>query len=378
MRLLLLNPFFFPYAGGTERRLLEIGRRLAARHEVHVVTAQLPGTPVEEERDGLHVHRLPSRFPFQRFWNPPLVRTRGVARILKDLAPDLVDFHYRWAPSYARAFRNLESRVARCFTYNNSYGEGTGWLRAASLANDAWTRRWIQRADRIVAVSGFVRDELIRRRFPPDRIRIVPNGVDAAALHREAKKGHVPPSLEGQRFLSAVGRLVPIKGYGVLIEALSQLPKDLHVAICGEGPERNRLMRLSQRLGLRNRVHLLGWVPEPDKLALVRDSVAFVHPTRFEAFGLAPLEAMALGVPVVASGVGGLPELVGSGGFLAPVGHPDALGAVITTLTGDASERRKRSQAAQKQAAVYSWDAAARAAETTYLEASTSGKRFPR
>ena len=136
----------------------------------------------------------------------------GVADELERLAPDVVDFHYRWAPNYHRAFVRAGRFSRLAFTYNNSFGEGTGVLRWASLANDAWTRRFIRRADRIVCVSRFVRADLETRGFPSDRLCVVPNGVDVASVSAEAAKGTVPKSLRGHRFVAGVHRIVDMPG----------------------------------------------------------------------------------------------------------------------------------------------------------------------
>jgi glycosyltransferase involved in cell wall biosynthesis len=372
VRIVQLNPFFFPYAGGTERRILEIGRRLARRHDVTVVTSRLDGTPREEEMDGVHIVRLPSRYRLRRWWNPPLVSTRGLDDALHGLAPDVIDFHYRWAPSYQRAFVRAGTRSRLAFTYNNTFGEGTGALRLASLANDAWTRRFIRRAHRILCVSAFVQDDLARRGFPRDRLRVAPNGIDADAARQEAGRGRIPDQLAGRRYLAAVGRLVGLKGFDVAVDALARLPPDVHLAICGQGPLHASLARRARRRGVANRLHLLGWVPEADKLRLVQEAAAFVHPARFEAFGIAPPEALAVGTPVVAAATGGLPELVGDGGYLVPVNDPVALAEAAARLL-DGNARAEVGARASRRAAAYSWDAAATSTEDVYTECVTEG-----
>lgn len=367
MRIVQLNPFFFPYAGGTERRILELGKRLARRHEVIVVTSHLPGTAARETIDGVEVRRLPSRFRLERHWNPPLVSTPGVGDELQRLRPDVIDLHYRWAPNYHRAFARAARYSRLAFTYNNTYGEGTGLLRWASLANDAWTRRFIRKADRILCVSRFIQADLVRRGFPQDRLRVVPNGIDAAAARREADTGTVPPALQGKRYVCAVGRLVPIKAFDVAIQALASLPSDVHLAICGEGPERARLARAARANDVGDRVHLLGWVPEADKLRLVREAIAFAHPARFEAFGLAPLEAMALGTPVVAARVGGLVEVVEGAGALVEPDAPDELASALESWMNPRL-REASGRACQRRAEAYDWDVAAQSLEAVYDE----------
>lgn len=367
MRICQLNPYYFPYAGGIERRIHEIGKRLAKRHDVTVLTSQIPGTPTEETVDGLRIHRLPSRYFLRKFWNPPLVKTPRVLEGLRRIRPDIVDYHYRWAPAYARAFVASRSFSRLVFTYHNTYGEGAGLLRTASLLNDWWTKRFIKKAHRIVAISRFIRDDLVRRRFPPGRLSIVPNGIDAAALEKEAKEGEIPPGTP-DRYVIAVGRLVPTKGLDLVVRALPQLPADVHALILGQGPERERLERLARKLGVADRVHLPGWVKEADKLRLLKDALAFVHPAHFESFGLAVLEAMAMGAPIVATHVGGLPEVVGDAGPLVPPRDVDALATAIRAFAEDDATRKSAREKSRARARQLTWDAAAKQLERVYDE----------
>lgn len=368
MRILHLNPFYFPYAGGIERRIRALGRRHAARHEVHLLTAQPPGAEPEDEDRGIRIHRAPSSFHLGRFYNPPYVRSNGLSEKIQEIQPDVIDLHSRWSPSYARAYRR--AHAARVFTYHNTFGEGSGALGLLSRLNDAATRRFVARSDLVLGVSRFMLDDLARHGFPHDRLRLSPNGVDAAALQKQADPAVAPDA----DLLVAAGRLVGLKGYDVLLRALRHLPPPVHALICGEGPARPALAALARRLGVAARVDLPGWVPEPEKLARLRGCLAFVHPARFEAFGLAPLEAMAMGSPVVATRVGGLPELVGDAGVLVRPDDPRALAQAIRELRDDPRRHRALANAGRARAAAYSWDEAAARLEEHYHEAVHTAK----
>lgn len=353
MRILHLNPFYFPYAGGIERRIRETSKRLARRHEVHLLTAQLEGTQPEETLDGLRIHRLPSKFSLEKHYNPPLVKTPKLLDAIRIIQPDVIDLHFRWSPSYAKAFQR--SPAARVFTYHNTFGEGHGALGLLSRLNDRWTRRYIAKSHRILAISRFIWDDLKANGFPEDRFALVPNGVDAAQLRAEAEA----PTADYSTTLVAVGRLVRVKGFDSLIRTLPRLDPKFRLLICGEGPEREGLQRLAMELGVADRVDLPGWVEEPRKLGILARCFAMVHPARFEAFGLAPLEAMAMGAPVIASNLGGLPEVVGDAGILVSPDDPAALHHAIVQLESDPGLRPRFAQAAAKQTRLYDWDAVA-------------------
>jgi glycosyltransferase involved in cell wall biosynthesis len=353
MRILHLNPFFFPYAGGIERRILEIGRRHARRHDVFLLTAQLEGTAEQEDVHGIHVTRLPSRLRLEERYNPPLVRTPGLVEAIRLVKPDVIDLHSRWAPSYAKAWKN--SQAAKVFTYHNTYGEGSGALGLLSRINDWWTRRYIRRSDRINCISRFIWDDLKSHGFPEDRFALVPNGVDAAALRQLAAP--TPPDAANR--IVAVGRLVDVKGFDTIVRALPQIDPSIRLTICGQGPEREHLLSLAAQLGVQDRVDLPGWVPEDQKLGLLAGCLALIHPARFEAFGLAPLEALAMGAPVVAATTGGLPEVVGDAGLLVPPDDPGAIAHAVDQLRTDPELRNTLSHAGADQCAKYGWDAIA-------------------
>jgi glycosyltransferase involved in cell wall biosynthesis len=115
-----------------------------------------------------------------------------------------------------------------------------------------------------------------------------------------------------------------------------------------------------------DRVHFLGWIDEATKQRLLQDARLFLHPAHSEAFGLAPLEAMAMGTPVVSTDVGGLPELVADAGRLVSRGDPAALAHAARELLQDDAMRKAMGQRGRKRADAYNWDATARIHAETY------------
>jgi glycosyltransferase involved in cell wall biosynthesis len=138
--------------------------------------------------------------------------------------------------------------------------------------------------------------------------------------------------------LLCVCRLDPQKGVDVAIRAVRELP-DAWLVVLGEGPQRAELEALAGE-----RVYMPGRVP--DVAAWLRRADVLVHPVRWEGFGLAVLEAMLAGVPVVASNVSSLPELLGDAGLLVPPDDPGALAAAVARVPADLGERgRARAKA---------------------------------
>jgi glycosyltransferase involved in cell wall biosynthesis len=165
-------------------------------------------------------------------------------------------------------------------------------------------------------------------------IQVIPNvlpGIDVPSPAERSSAGST---------VAFAGRLVPEKGVDVLLRALARLP-DVHAMIIGAGPEEHALRLLAEELGIQERVALLGW--RDDAVRLVATSAVFVLPSRTEASPVAVLEAMAASIPVVATDVGSVSELVidGETGLLVQPDDADALAAAIRRLLDDEQLRRR-------------------------------------
>ena len=214
----------------------------------------------------------------------------------------------------------------------------------------------------VIATSSEEIAELVRIGVPRERISMVPCGVDVDEFTADgpaAERGARP------RVLS-LGRLVPRKGYDTVIRAMAAVP-DAELIIAG-GPaagelagdrEARRLTQLAQRLGVADRVRLVGAVPRPDVPALLRSADVVVCAPWYEPFGLVPLEAMACGVPVIATAVGGLVDTVvdGATGVLVPPRRPDALAAAMRRMLSEPFWREAFGAAGVDRArSRYTWD----------------------
>ena len=186
------------------------------------------------------------------------------------------------------------------------------------------------RTTRVIAISRAVEQALRAGGVAADRISVIPSTVPVARLAAQARTR----ALDGP--VVAIGALTREKGHDVLLAALplvlERVPST-RLVIAGTGPAHAALVRQAAALGLAEQVELLGAVE--DIPALLRQAVVLAHPSRREALGTVVLEAMALGVPVVASRTGGLIELLSGGaGLLVEPGDPKALaGALLTILT---------------------------------------------
>lgn len=267
--------------------------------------------------------------------------------ILRDYRPDL--FHATLArPAILGVTAAAAAGVRRIVITQNGTHEWREGSRFAALVAPWLFRRASRFASSIVAVSNAVRDDLERKGVPAHKLSVIYNGVDTERFSVGLQPGR---SLPDNTFIAgAAGNLRKIKGYDVLIRAaalVSRQSQQIGFVIHGEGEERPNLEALIAELSLKDRVSLAGRVE--DMPTFLRSCDVFVQPSRQEAFGLATAEAMSCGIPVIASLVGGLPELVTPDcGILVPPDNPEALAEAILDLASD-SERRKQFGLAARQ-----------------------------
>lgn len=204
--------------------------------------------------------------------------------------------------------------------------------------------------------------ELVRMGRSRSRTSVVPCGVDTTAFSPTG-----PAAVRGTRSrIVSVGRMVPRKGFETLIRALRQIPGAELVIVGGpartglaDDPQAQQLQRLATQLGVADRVQLLGAVTRAEMPSVLRSADVVACTPWYEPFGIVPLEAMACGVPVVATAVGGIRDTVVDGvtGRLVPPKDPRAVAAAITALLADRRRRTAFGQAGRERArARYTWD----------------------
>jgi D-inositol-3-phosphate glycosyltransferase len=230
-----------------------------------------------------------------------------------------------------------------------------------------------RRAVHLVATCTDEVSELVNIGADPGKVSVIPCGVDLTLFRPD---GPCDERTSGRRRLVVVSRLVERKGIGNVIEALPAVP-DTELIIAGgapatefeSDPEVRRLRRLAEIHGVSDRVTLRGQVNRNDLPALLRSADIVVCVPWYEPFGIVPLEAMACGVPVVASAVGGLLDTVVDGrtGVHVPPRCPALLGPVLARLLDDPEGRRKMGAAGARRAQThYGWPTVAGATLDTY------------
>ncbi|GGO76377.1 glycosyltransferase [Nonomuraea cavernae] len=222
-----------------------------------------------------------------------------------------------------------------------------------------------RRADAVLATCGDEVGELRAIGVPEQRIMVVPCGVDLDTFRPD---GPVAARSSRPRVLS-IGRQVPRKGVDTIVQAMRRLP-GAELLIAGgrrDGEEAARLRGLAARHGLGDRVRLMGSVPREQVPALMRSADVVVTVPWYEPFGMVAIEAMACGVPVVASAVGGHLDTVAGCGLLVPPRRPRALARALEDVLGHPDRRRALGAAGLRRARErYGWPRVAERTESVY------------
>ncbi len=367
MRILHVNPFFFPYAGGIERRIFGLCKQLQARgHDVQVLTGQLPGTTTAEVHDGIPVTRLPSKI--YNVYNPPYIRSFGVEDAIRKLKPDVIDFHYRWAPTYTRALRRVAKDTPVVFTFHNTFAEGTGFWGAISWVNDKRFLSFLRKCKAVVCVSDYVRRQLLENGITADHTRLVYNGIDATSDEELTRLRLQGPADEAP-YCIFVGRLVGIKGIDVLVDAAAQSEVNVRFKVVGQGPKMDEWKEQAQTKGVAGRFDFLGYIDEAQKRALIARAQVMTHPARFEASAVILYEALDLGCPVIATNTGGSPEIVGGAGDFVAVDDPHALAGAIDRMIDNKERRGELAAKARERSLQFTWPTIAAQMEEVYQAA---------
>ncbi|EAR51192.1 Glycosyl transferase group 1 [Oceanicola granulosus HTCC2516] len=339
--LLLINSL---EGGGAENVMVRVAAGLAARApDAEIRLALLDDLPAAYPAPpGVELVRLDSRGAFWR-------SIRGVRRLVADWRPDVV-LSFLARANCAAVLARRQGGGPLCVIserVNTTSHFGTGPRERVLKAMIA---RLYPRADRVIAVSRGVGDDL-RDRYgvPAERIEVIHNPVDIDTLRARAA---APPAIDlPGRFFVSVGRLVPNKGGDILLRAFARHAEPArHLVMLGDGPERDRLAALARKMGLAERVHMPGYLDNPQ--AVVARADAYVSASRSEGFPNALVEAMALGRPVIATDCASGPREILQGpppaGLLVPVDDVDALARALDlvneaetrhSLAGRASDR---------------------------------------
>ncbi|HUL62632.1 MAG TPA: glycosyltransferase family 4 protein [Methanocella sp.] len=363
MRICLVNALFHPFAGGVEKHMYELSRALVRQGvEVAVVTTRLPGTPAYEEIDGVRVHRVPGLVvKVPGFYPPPLTFSPGFVGHLKRLDDQ---YHYDVVHLQNRFFVDFDAAALYCrlrkrpfmMTIHNARPVGISLpIAAGGLAYDWLIGRWpFALADRIIAVSEWVKGDIAKYGIDPRKIVPVHNGINVGEFRPSAARDvRARYGIGDDPMLLFVGRMITQKGLPYLIDAMPLVLKEhprAKLLLVGRGSALPHLQAQVAARGLGASVLFSGYLSEPDLKEAYGTCDAFVLPSVWEVLPIAVLEAMSSGRPVVCTDAGGDREMVRDGvnGFVVPMRDPAALAARINALLADGGLRARMGAAGRK------------------------------
>ncbi len=366
MRVVFINPEYPPIGGGAANACYHLAHILTQYgHQVAVLTAHFRHLPRYENQKGVHIWRIFSR-------RKRAERSGALEQGLFILSglPALLRLVHQWRPQVLVAFFGAPSGmlawavqrwVRLPYVVLLRGGDVPGFrpydFRMYHQLIGPILRRVWRQAAAVVANSEGLR-ALAQRFDPTVSIRVIPNGVDPQRFAPPKKRTWDPPRL------LFVGRVVYQKGLDVLLEALAGLstPQHWHLTLVGDGPYRPTLEALAAGRGLRERVTFAGWQPPERIPTFYREANLFVFPSRDEGMPNAVLEAMASGLPIVATRIAGNEELVTPEvGVLVPKDDPAALREALLRLLPDSASRQRLGAAARQRVRQhFTWEATAR------------------
>ncbi len=315
----------YPVYGGSGVVATELGLALAERgHHIHFIAYSMPfRLPHVAENIFFHEVNV-NTYPLFEYPNYALNLTSSMVDVSKHEGLDLLHVHYA-IPHATSAV--LARQILACEDYEVPIVttlHGTDiTIVGRDPAYQPVVNYSINQSDGVTAVSDYLRRETYERFSIRKEIEVIPNFIDTRRFRR-MNKDHFKRALcpNGEKLLIHVSNFRPVKNAPHVVEVFHRLLSEaqpVKLLLVGDGPDRATCERMARELGVYDDIRFLGKQEPIEEILSIAD--VFLMPSGSETFGLAALEAMACGVPVVASNIGGLPELISDGdtGFLCPL-----------------------------------------------------------
>lgn len=329
--------------GGVERVFAEVSRNLAQRGHDVTMLCSTDGAADRRHQRGVRMLRHPRRMTLLR---APVANLAALVPQASDVVHVAATYPFT-TPAVLRKAKRMGVPSVLDFHFEPRPPGVLGRL-AANVYGQLGPRAYPLADAVLVRSLDYARSATSLRAVPETRWRVVPNGIDPQVF----RPGH---RTEGE-YILFVGRLVPYKGLEVLLHAMARNPAGLPLVVAGDGPLRASLESLASRLGVKAR--FLGRVADEALPDLYRNARVTVLPSvnGQEAFGIALVESMACGTPVVASNLPGVASVAREGGLVFPIGDVAALAAQLRNAT-EPGRLLRGEPLASKIHRLYSWDA---------------------
>jgi glycosyltransferase involved in cell wall biosynthesis len=362
MRICLFTATALPKIGGQELVVDNLARQFLAMGHEPVVLVPNPRSPLTPDDKSLpyqvvrHWRLLSKRF-FVSWYR------RVLLKLHREKPFDIIHCHNLYPPAYLAALAQPECAAPLVITshggdlYENNTLERKPWVRKRMV-------QALAAADALVSISPFTTSGYLRLLPSPRRLVAIPNGIDLAPFERPAPRpADLDASIVPKGYAVFLGRLNRRKGVDVLLDAYAKRAELPSLVIIGDGDESGALKEQAARLGLQRRVHFVGRRGGLDKAYLLQNARMGIIPSRgWEAFPLVVLEMQAAGLPIVATRLPGLKDLIDEGGtgLLVPSENPDTLGQSLAHLWASPAQCERMGQKALRLAADFAWEKVAR------------------
>lgn len=350
MKILILNwrDVKHPRAGGADFRLQQVYAPLVRQgHEVILYSCAFPACAPQETIDGIEVHRLGNDVTFSFLC---MMKLRGWVKLHR---PDVVVEDLNKLPFYSPIVYRGPLVIQMHHLWRSSIFREAFFPMALFIWLSEEMIRWVYRRCRFSVVSESTRDELIAMKVPARNIRVIHNGADLAR--------YTPSSAAKQPYMIWIGRLQKYKGPIDACRVLERLQEEfpeLRLVIVGDGPFRAKLEKYIAAQGLRERVHLTGFIPEAQKIRLLQEAAVHLQSSYKEGWGLSVIEANACGCPVVANDTTGLRDSVidGQTGLLYAFRNIEDAASKVRNVLKNPPLAEALINAGRARAAGFSWE----------------------
>ena len=346
--------FYEPFISGAERFVKEVVERLANQYRFIIVTARLSRQAPKREvkQIGAHEYEI-CRVGFGvkiDKWCYPLLAPGAARRHQPKIVHAVMESYagialwfYRFFGGNAKTILTLQS------------GDLDDAKKQQKIPDGLW-RKIHTTPDRVTAISAYLKDRAVRLGVAPNRVSIIPNGVDLKSV--------AAPRQPIARRIVSVARLSWEKGLAYLIAALPAIKKefsDAHLVVVGGGLLAGELEKQACELGVIDAVVLLGNQPHERALAEISKAEVFITPSLAEGLGIVFIEAQAAGVPVIGTNVGGIPDIIKNEetGLLIPPRDSAAIAAAIVKIFKNKDRAEQLAKTAQKNLHRFDWTAIA-------------------
>ena len=368
--------------GGIARHCEGLAKALSHQgHEVHVVTLDLPGIPYYEETDGVKIYRTAAELGHPNFITWTLLFNHFLEKRMADLSQeieyDVLHVHDWLTAPAGISFKHFLKRPMVLTVHSTEYG------RSSLHGPDSYAIDGIEwwstyEADKIIVTTDFMRREVCDHfRSPWEKVEIIPNGINLKKFPESFDRGAVRHRYgvrDHEKLVLCVGRLVPQKGVEDLIKAVPRVVQSHHDAkfvIVGDGWLKSHLEHIARASGQEWKISFTGFIPDSELVALLMSADVLVVPSVYEPFGIVALEGMAAKVPVVATQVGGLGEIIKherTGILVYPRNHESLAWGVNRVLSDSGLSKWLIENALKEVQKTYSWESIAMKTVEVYKE----------